>query len=181
MNMERQMLISLPTLGDSNFRKGIVYIDEHNGDGAHGWIINKELEQRVSVKLRKSMQLAINAPIYYGGPVEINQVYVIHSNDIILPSSIELQNNLIMTRDKQIINLFNNNQFPQHWKIIVGHCSWGAGQLESELFGSRTMGKSLWTDIPYNEQLIWNVPTQHSWEKGIEMSANQKVNDYLNF
>ena len=97
MNMERQMLISLPTLGDNNFKKSIVYIDEHNGDGAHGWIINKELEQRVSVKLRKSMQLAINAPIYYGGPVEINQVYVIHSNDIILPSSIELQNNLIMT------------------------------------------------------------------------------------
>ena len=181
MDMKKQILVSLPTLGDNNFRKSIVYVDEHNGDGAHGWILNKELEQRVSVKLRKSMQLAINAPIYYGGPVEINQVYVMHSSDIILPTSIELQDNLIVTRDKQIINLFNNNQFPQYWRIVVGHCSWGAGQLESEMFGSRTLGKSLWTNLPYREELIWNVHPNNQWEQGIEMSANQKVNDYLNF
>ena len=46
MNMEKQILVSLPNLVESNFKKSIVYVDQHDGDGAHGWILNKELDQR---------------------------------------------------------------------------------------------------------------------------------------
>ncbi len=70
MNMSQQFLVSLPMLGDSNFFKSVVYVENHDGDGAKGWIVNKELDNRVAVRLRKSIQLGINAPIYYGGPVK---------------------------------------------------------------------------------------------------------------
>ena len=84
MNYKKQFLASLPQLADGNFNESIVYIDNHDGDGARGWIVNKELDARVAVRLRKSIQLGINAPIYYGGPVEVNQCYVLHSIDIML-------------------------------------------------------------------------------------------------
>ena len=44
MNFEQQMLISLPPLMDSNFQKSVIYLHQHNGDGASGWIVNKELD-----------------------------------------------------------------------------------------------------------------------------------------
>jgi len=90
MNFEQQMLISLTPLMDSNFQKSVIYLHQHNGDGANGWIVNKELDNRVAVRLRKSIQLAINAPIFYGGPVDINSAFVIHSSEIKLASTVEL-------------------------------------------------------------------------------------------
>ena len=50
MNYKQQYLASLPSLADNNFNKSIVYVDNHDGDGARGWIINKELDNRVSVR-----------------------------------------------------------------------------------------------------------------------------------
>ena len=55
--MSQQFLVSLPMLGDSNFFKSVVYVENHDGDGAKGWIVNKELDNRVAVRLRKSIQL----------------------------------------------------------------------------------------------------------------------------
>ena len=43
------------------------------------------------------------------------------------------------------------------------------------------MGKSLWTSCPFTQALMWNVTPNNQWERGIEMSANARVKDYLNF
>ena len=59
--MEKQILVSLPNLVESNFKKSIVYVDQHDGDGAHGWILNKELDQRVG--LLKEVKLLENGGI----------------------------------------------------------------------------------------------------------------------
>lgn len=180
MNFEQQMLISLPPLMDSNFQKSVIYLHQHNGDGASGWIVNKELDNRVAVRLRKSIQLAVNAPIFYGGPVDINSAFVIHSSEIKLESTVELNEDLCMTRDREMIQTLNEKNFPKRFRIIIGRCKWGAGQLESEVFGSRTNGKTLWTNCNYEKEYLWeNPPVQ--WEKGIEHSANKKVSTYLDF
>jgi len=181
MMMQQQFLISLPTLVDSNFSKSLVYVDSHDGDGAKGWIVNKELDNRISVRLRKSIQLALNAPIYYGGPVEVNQAFVLHSDDVKIKQTVQLNDNLCVTRDESIINMLNEGNYPEYWRIVIGCCSWGAGQLESEMLGSRTNGKGLWINCPYDQQLMWQVLAENQWEKGIEYSATKKVADYLNF
>ena len=38
-----------------------------------------------------------------------------------------------MTRDKKMIQMLNNNDFPNFWRVLIGNCTWGPGQLESEL------------------------------------------------
>jgi len=181
MNMKQQFLCSLPTLGDGNFNQSVVYIDNHNGDGAKGWIINKVLDNRVAVRLRKSIQLGIQADIYYGGPVETNQCYVLHTKDILLAQTTVINENLCVTRDKAIITCLNENRFPQHYRIIIGCSSWGPGQLESELLGSRTNGASSWCSFPYTENFMWNTEPTQQWNSGIEQSAKSKVTNYLNF
>ena len=181
MNMSQQFLVSLPMLGDSNFFKSVVYVENHDGDGAKGWIVNKELDNRVAVRLRKSIQLGINAPIYYGGPVEVNQCFVLHSSDIMLAQSLKINDNLCVTRDKSIITMLNENKFPQNYRIIIGCASWGPGQLESELLGSRTGGKSMWVSADYQKDFMWSATAEEQWSYGIENSAKQKTTNYLNF
>jgi putative transcriptional regulator len=179
MNFQKQLLISLPPLMDNNFQKSCVYLEHHDGDGAKGWIINKELDTRVSVRLRKSLQLGINAPIFYGGPVDINSAFVLHTPDIKLQSTLIVDDDLCVTRDKEFIRLLNSNTFPTKFRIVIGRCSWGAGQLESEMLGSRTNGRTLWTSCPYSVNFMWNIDPKEQWERGIENSATTKVQEYL--
>ena len=182
LNTEGSFLLSLPTMHDNNFRNGIVYIQKHTGDGAKGWVINKEVENRIAVKLRKGIQLGVVCPVYYGGPVDVTQVYVLHSADIQIKDQTEMLNeNLCVTRDKKMIEMLNNNQFPKFWRVLVGNCTWGPGQLESELLGSRTEGRSMWNILPYSHELMWDTAPTQQWDYGVKKVATMMTKNYLNF
>ena len=71
-----------------------------------------------------------------------------------LAQSMKINENLCVTRDKAIITALNENRFPEFYRIIIGCSSWGPGQLESELLGSRTNGNSMWCNFPYTEDYI---------------------------
>ena len=182
LNTNASFLLSLPTMHDNNFRSSIVYIHKHSGDGANGWVINKELEQRVASKLRKTIQLGVVCPIYYGGPVDVTQVYILHSADKqIADHTIHLNENLCVTRDKQMIKMLNDNQFPNFWRVMIGNCTWGPGQLESELLGSRTDGRSMWNTLPYSHELMWDTAPSQQWDSGVKKIASMMTKSYLNF
>lgn len=44
MNLQHHFLIAMPALRDPIFRRSVVYICEHNTNGAMGIIVNKPLE-----------------------------------------------------------------------------------------------------------------------------------------
>lgn len=182
MNLTHKFLVSLPTLTAGQFNKSVVYVEHHNGDGAHGWIINKQLtNDNIVQRLRRGMRLQVDVPLYYGGPVDANNAVVLHSADLKLPATKQLNDNLSLTRDKSIVNIMNIGQFPEYWRIAVGKCSWGAGQLESEILGSRTNGVSSWTTLNYSTDLMWNTLPSKQWERAIEMTASQLTENVLNF
>jgi putative transcriptional regulator len=181
MNLTNKFLASLPTITGGTFYKSVIYVEKHTGDGATGWIINKQLaDDTVSQRLRKGMRLVVDIPIYYGGPVDANTAVVLHSSDLKLPVTKELNTNLSMTRDKSIVNIMNIGQFPELWRVIIGRASWGAGQLESEILGSRTNGVSSWVTVDYSDSLMWNTLPSKQWERAIEMSAMQLTDSVLN-
>jgi putative transcriptional regulator len=181
MSYKNNLLVSLPSVVDNSFNKSVIYVNNHTGDGASGWIINKQLDDNIAANLRKGMKLNVNVPIYYGGPVNITQAFVLHSNDLQLPQTVKLTDTLSVTRDRSIIGVFNAGQFPANWKIIVGESSWGAGQLESELLGSRSGGISSWATVPFNTDLVWNTNFSDMWDAGIRTSASQLTSTVLNF
>jgi|TARA_R110001606_G_scaffold358022_2_gene509515 putative transcriptional regulator len=181
MNLSDRFLVSLPERSAHRLNNSLIYIERHDGDGASGWVVNKPIDEQFSKNLRHNMKLTVSdRPIYFGGPVTPGQAYVLHTTDVNINNTQRLTNNLAMTRDKQIINMLNLENFPSQWRIVIGKCSWGPGQLESEIYGSLTNGKSIWTSIPYNEELMW-TPSVGQWRSGIEHSASNMVNDLINF
>lgn len=179
MNFKNNFLVSLPTLNNNSFNKSLIYLDSHTGDGAHGWIVNKQLEDDVASKLRRGMKLNRNIPIYYGGPVDINSAVVIHSKDMNIPSTKPLNDTLNITRDKSIINILNMGQFPEYFRIIVGCSAWGPTQLETELLGTRNAGISSWSVAPYTDDLMWNTMPNDQWSTGITHAATTLTNTVL--
>lgn len=181
MSYEDTFLISMPTMRDLSFNKTVIYMNEYSLSGASGWIINRPLEVDVSTRLRNGMGLTKRVPLFYGGPVDVNHAYVLHSNDFKIPSTIQLNDELSVTRDKAIINVFNIGQFPEYWRIIVGHSQWGPGQLENEVAGIYKNGMASWTTCDYSNQLMWNTEQSKQWDIAIQMSAENMTEKFLDF
>lgn len=179
MNLSNQFLVSLPTIANGSFSKSVIFIQHHDGDGANGWIVNKKLDDKTAERLRSGMKLNINCPVYYGGPVDVNSAYIIHTKDFHIPSTISLNDELSLTRDKAVIDILNIGQCPEYWRLIVGSSNWGAGQLESEMLGSRTNGHSSWVSTAYSNQLMWNTMPAEQWNAGIETYAANMTTDIL--
>ena len=72
MNFKNHFLISMPHLVDSFFSKSIIFMCEHEENGAMGIIINKNLSSKKSNLIINEMglnSLSPNPDVFLGGPV----------------------------------------------------------------------------------------------------------------
>ncbi|MBP9752860.1 MAG: YqgE/AlgH family protein, partial [Proteobacteria bacterium] len=80
------ILIAMPLITESRFEQSIVFVCGHDANGAIGLILNKPLPSVYLSELFK--QLEINSspllnhiPLSFGGPIEMNRGFVLHSLD----------------------------------------------------------------------------------------------------
>ncbi|MDQ3932616.1 MAG: YqgE/AlgH family protein, partial [Actinomycetota bacterium] len=68
-----RLIVATPPLVDPNFRRGVVLLLHHDGDGALGVVLNRPSEVAVAVTLQDWDQLAAQPPVVFvGGPMEPN-------------------------------------------------------------------------------------------------------------
>ena len=81
--LKNHFLIAMPTLAQPDFFHTVMYICEHNSDGAMGIVINRPLTLSLGEILNNlkldviTPQIALQ-PVYLGGPVRRERVFVIH-------------------------------------------------------------------------------------------------------
>jgi putative transcriptional regulator len=63
------LLVSVPATGDANFEQTVVYVIDHDGDGAIGVILNRPGEASVPEQLDVGVPEASPAVLFEGGPV----------------------------------------------------------------------------------------------------------------
>lgn len=77
MNLQHHFLIAMPTLQDPRFKRSVIYVCEHNEEGAMGLVINKPVEQftvaTVLSKLKimppaRDPAISLDKPVFAGGP-----------------------------------------------------------------------------------------------------------------
>jgi len=54
----RRLLVSAPTLHDPNFARAVVFMLQHDGEGAFGLVLNQPTETRVDVVLDAYREVA---------------------------------------------------------------------------------------------------------------------------
>jgi putative transcriptional regulator len=126
-------LIATPTvLGDFNFqRSGILMVDS-KASGSIGFIINKKLEYSLD-DLMENIKTPF--PVYYGGPVEQDNLFFVHTLGALVPGSIQVQEDLFWSGDYEaVINLIESRKIsPNQIRFFLGYSGWSEGQLESEI------------------------------------------------
>jgi len=155
-SLKNYFLLAMPGLNDPNFAHSVVYICEHNADGAMGLIINQQLDIPVKA-IFDQLELSYldecgSSLIFDGGPVQRDRGFILHpSVEQQWESTVVIGEDISLTASKDILTDIALGKGPTNALITLGYSSWEAGQLEQELT------QNSWLTIPADSAIIFHT------------------------
>jgi putative transcriptional regulator len=166
-SLKGQFLMAMPGLADPNFYQSVTCLSEHNQKGAMGVVITRvhpEVNARtIFDELRIStISETKEIPIYIGGPVHINELFILHGAPFHWDGSIMVNEELALSNSKDILEAIAVGRGPQDFLITLGCAGWGPGQLEGELRGNA------WINGPYSREIAFRLEVEQRWEAAMQ-------------
>lgn len=159
VNLTDHFLIAMPTLEDPYFASALVYVCEHNDNGALGIIVNRpidmplaELFEKVDIKL-DAADLA-KLPVYFGGPVQLDRGFVLHRPAGEWQSTLQVNTDVGLTSSRDILQAIGAQGEPHEVLVTLGYAGWGAGQLEQEL------AENSWLTVAASAHILFDLPPE---------------------
>tara|TARA_B100000678_G_scaffold287487_1_gene294144 strand:+ start:4662 stop:5210 length:549 start_codon:yes stop_codon:yes gene_type:complete len=174
--LKNHLLISVPHMNDTFFGKSVVYICDHNKEGAMGLIINKpinhrEVEEIIKIENSQGNQLEnVKIETFFGGPVLTEKMIVLHTNTLKTENTVVITDKISISSEKDIFKKIDKNI---KYKIFLGHSGWEAGQLEREIENGD------WLLQASNIKLLFDMPSEEIWEHATK-SLGININDISN-
>ena len=107
--------------------------------------------------------LVTNILIFWGGPVEVKKIFVLHSNEY-QSESTKIYNGISISQDYNILLDIAKNKGPEKSLVILGYSGWRAGQLENE------MERDDWILSDLDPDIIFEKESIKKWPKAYENS-----------
>lgn len=163
--LEGQLLIATPAVQDSCFARSVIYMCAHNASGAMGIIINYPVENLDIKEILDQLEIngahARTLPVHFGGPVEANRGFVVHSAEYASSESLIQQNGIAVTASINVLQEIAKGHGPKQGMLVLGYAGWSPGQLEQEIeTGS-------WMVVPASKQLVFDTDNETKWNVAI--------------
>ncbi|MDE1938390.1 MAG: YqgE/AlgH family protein [Alphaproteobacteria bacterium] len=165
--LEGKLLIALPGMPDPRFEKSVIFMCAHSAQGAMGLIINKPIAgltlRDLMPKISTDVAMpAFDAPIMFGGPVQIDRGYVLHSTEYSSQeATLSISSEICLTATIDVLNAISEGRGPAKSILALGYSGWGAGQIESELQANG------WLHCDADMRLIFDVPSEAKWQSAL--------------
>ena len=159
-----RLLVATEKMGDPRFQKTVIYMIEHNRDGAMGLVINVPMGAVPAAKLFNRLGLDGDSlegeiEVYFGGPVDPERGFLLHSADVLLEGSVRVDERVALTARPEMLLAIVRGDGPAQSVFTLGYTGWGPGQLESEL------ARDDWFVIPADMSLVFAPDPTKSWER----------------
>jgi len=173
INLTNQFLIAMPGMADGSFAGTVVYLCEHNDQGALGLVINKPIDitlqnlfEKVSLNLDPAAQPGLaEQPVYYGGPVQTERGFVLHDAELAdgaaFSSTLNVPGGLAMTTSKDVLEALAAGQGPRRVLVTLGYSGWSTGQLEEEI------GRNGWLTVDAEPEVIFDTPVDQRYTRAL--------------
>jgi putative transcriptional regulator len=165
-SLKGQFLMAMPGLADPNFYQSVTCLSEHNPKGAMGIVITRVHPEINGKMIFDELQIstaadAQNIPIHIGGPVHMNELFVLHGAPFTWSGSMMITGELALSNSRDILEAIAAGNGPQAYIIALGCAGWGPGQLESEIRGN------VWINGPYSEAIAFRMEVERRWEAAL--------------
>lgn len=152
-------LIATPDVESGIFFRGVLLLCEHSPSGSFGIVINKSLELDLPEEILSSQQiLNPRVGIRAGGPVQTNQMMLVHSSPKIPEQTIEICPGVYLGGDLQFLQSAISDSNGPALHLCFGYSGWQAGQLEREFLDGG------WFIFPASSQHIFETPSDKLWQ-----------------
>jgi putative transcriptional regulator len=158
--------MAMPSLMDPNFHQSVVCLSEHTREGAVGLVINRDhptlrLESIFSeLEMAHSDEVGRSA-IYMGGPVHLNEVFILHGQPFDAAVSLEIAPWLAMSTSREVLARIAIGKGPEKFMISLGCAGWGPGQLEAEI------QQNAWLTCESDAAILFDTPPEQRWERAM--------------
>lgn len=157
-SLRNQFLIAMPAMTGSYFGDTVIYLCEHNEDGAMGLVVNKPGELSLAELLTQlgmpADAVAADAAVMDGGPVSRDRGFILHSDDVRFDASLDLGDGLMLTAAREVLEAIGRGEGPSDYLVALGYAGWDGGQLEAEL------KDNAWLTCPASHEVLFRVPFQ---------------------
>ncbi|HIJ56766.1 MAG TPA: YqgE/AlgH family protein [Deltaproteobacteria bacterium] len=162
-----QLLIAMPGLPDANFDQTVTLLCEHNDEGAIGIVLNRVHPSLSGKDIFEELELkpysgAENIPVHIGGPVNINEIFVLHGPPFEWEGCYQINPTIGMSNTMDILVAISGGSGPESYIISLGCAGWGPGQLESEIM------QNTWLTSSVLEEIIFDIPLEERWEAAVK-------------
>ena len=174
-SVKNHFLVSTEKIQDDKFEKTVIAMLGSNKDGAWGLVINKPIgslpialliDSALSTSEKREELYAINIEVFWGGPVNVKEIFILHSNEY-KSASTKKYGNLSVSHDYNILFDIAINNGPEQSLVILGYSGWGSGQLEGEMERGRWILSNFELDIVFDKksQTKWSIAYKNSFMK----------------
>lgn len=161
-----QFLLAMPGIGDPRFERAVLAICAHDDDGALGIGVGAIF---AGIGLHGVLDQfgidhgdAPNAPVHFGGPVEPQRGFVLHSNDWGGQDTIDVAGLWSLSGTIDVLRAIAEGAGPSRWLVALGYAGWGGGQLDEE------MTRHGWFSTPGTPDLLYDAAAADRWELAFE-------------
>lgn len=172
LNLANHFLIAMPSMLDPVFGGTVIYICEHNAEGALGVIINKPTDmtmdilfERIELKLEIAPgQASIGKDrVMFGGPVQVERGFVLHAPMAQFSSMMKVSDDVALTTSKDVLEAVASGRGPQRLLVTLGCSGWGEGQLEEEI------SRNGWLTVAADPHIIFELPAEERFAAAMKL------------
>lgn len=170
-NLANHFLIAMPAMQDPVFGGTVVYICEHNDNGVLGVVINKPTDMtmevlfdRIDLKLSDNIATGVvNEPIMFGGPVQDDRGFVLHTPGGRYSSSLTVTDEVAFTTSIDVLEAVAAGDGPSRMLVSIGYSGWSPGQLEDEI------GRNGWLTVGADAHVLFDLPVEERYTAAIKL------------
>jgi len=160
------LLVAAPQLEGDYFKRSVIYIAEHNKEGAMGIIINSAVENVSINDILAQLDLPIRAgdrkmPILSGGPIEPYRGFIIHNSSHLQETAISDRDGITVTANAAVLTGWMEGTFTAKSLLALGYAGWSPGQLESEI------EEGSWVVVGATPTIVFDAPLEARWDLAI--------------
>lgn len=168
MNLTNHFLIAMPAMDDPYFSKTLIYIAEHNDQGALGLIVNRPIDMDLATLFEK-IEVPLESPnvgklpVYFGGPVQTDRGFVLHRPVGNWQSTLAVTSEVGLTSSRDVLQAVGKEGLPSEIMVTLGYSGWGSGQLENEL------SQNAWLTVPADPRILFELPFEERLPSAMEI------------
>ena len=171
LNLANHFLIAMPAMQDPVFGGSVVYVCEHNENGVLGVVINKPTDmtmqvlfERIDLKLQDGMdQPIVDEPIMFGGPVQDDRGFVLHTPGMRYSSSLTVTEDVAFTTSIDVLEAVAAGEGPQRMLVSIGYSGWSPGQLEDEI------SRNGWLTVGADPRILFDMPIEDRYVAAMKL------------